>query len=130
MQLANCTVKLGAKHYHSVNKSEVSAAEIQVLQAIHGSDAVENVTFAGESDRSAAEEKKHLETAYGNKDETRAIVDKLFPGSKPSLPDTLAEIGFDVDCTAAPKRAKPVAKEGDRIVPPRSTLRASEAALA
>ena len=130
MQIAHCTVKHAAKHYHAVRRINVSVPEILLLQAIHGEDAVREVAYAGESDRDTVEEMEHLHKMYGGKEEIKLLIEKLFPGARPVLPSKLSDIGFDV----GPVEAAPVVKdpevEGELIKPPkRETLKPKQAGV-
>jgi hypothetical protein len=125
MQLAHCFVKHQGNHYHAIKRINVSPAEILVLKKIHGADAITGVQYAGDSERSDADEVENLNRIYGGKEETQAHVANLFPGAAPKLPQTLAEVGYDLKI-----EPKPVAGEQDEdeiIRPPRKTLSAKAA---
>lgn len=125
MQLVNCAVKLGGKHYHELSRVNVSVPEYQLLLAIHGSDAInpETVKYAGvraEAEDEPFSEIDYLRRVYGGKDEVLKLIDKLFPGANPRLPTTFAEIGLSEfaseEAVAAyeKRKAKAEADERDR----------------
>lgn len=104
MKLYDCKVRIMASVQDEVIKTGISQAEIVVLKAIHGDDAISGVSSAGvakvkldptnpESDerpRNEAEEREHLEMVYGE-----GIIAKIFgapvarigddPVEKPSI---------------------------------------------
>jgi len=100
MQICECEVRLGASVQHTVLKSEVTPAEILILQAIHGQDAVVGIKPKKMDKRPNADELERLHNLYGR--ETEGIRDagngnliaKLFPGINPSLPVSLKDIGM------------------------------------
>jgi len=82
----------------TVFKPDVTVPEIVLLKAIHGSDAVKDITPTFMDRRSHAEERERLMLEYGNakdhKDES--IFGKIFPGLSP-LPVNFRDIGVDLD---------------------------------
>lgn len=100
-----CMVRLGGLLTNTVPKEGVSAAEILVLQHIHGSDAVVDIIPQGvDEERRVDEEYDRLVAAYdrqaggfvdapGN-DDGKSIIRSLFPGAVKRLPLTLEEIGL------------------------------------
>jgi hypothetical protein len=136
MQLAHITIKHGAKHYHAIRRINVTPAEVLLLKTIHGADAVpdRDIVYAGEADRSVAEEMANLQRIYGGKEEIKKMISDTFPGARPSLPLTFEESASR--STAASSRPSPKAepKEGELIsrrapmLKPRPT--GAEAALA
>jgi hypothetical protein len=82
MQLANCQVALGGDTGNTVPKFGVTAAEIAVLRAIHGGDAVLDVEpLEADSGRSNPEERARLVGLYGaaKDSENRSIVGSVYP---------------------------------------------------
>jgi hypothetical protein len=135
MQLANIVLRLGGSVLHTVPKDKVTPAEILVLQRIHGSDAVVDVRPAGEDkNRRHQAEFDRLTLRYDRAssfssapgEETKSIMQSLFPGAMKKLPMTLEEIGLGhmtspVSIAAAEAHiAEPTAGEGaeDEINPP------------
>lgn len=100
MQLVNCTLKLAGKHYHAINRINVSVPEYQLLLAIHGSDAIEpqSIKYAGErqldENGRSFDEVDHLRHIYGAKPEIAKKITELFPGAVPRVATTFAEIGL------------------------------------
>jgi hypothetical protein len=69
-QLYNCVVRLNGSMKNEVRLSDVTAAEIQVLKAIHNSvdagvEVVYNIVRAGKVDRDDYEERERLTATYG-----------------------------------------------------------------
>jgi hypothetical protein len=65
MKLYNATVRLGGSISNEVNVEKITAAEIAVLQRIHGADAVQKIVEVGSvKGRSDAKERARLATAY------------------------------------------------------------------
>ena len=111
MELANVMLALGGDRAYTVPKYEVTAAEIAVLCAIHGSDAVFDIEPLGQTiTRSAREERDRLVAAYPAKDEdNREIVLVVYPGVTPVLHTELADLGLDESLYKATQHAEPVA---------------------
>ena len=70
MQLYECTVRLGGSMTNEVPKVDVTAAEIQVLRAIHqgvdaGVDAIIRIKPTRHVDRDDMEERERLQRIYG-----------------------------------------------------------------
>jgi hypothetical protein len=119
MQTANIMLSLNAGN--DVPKRGVSAAEIAVLIAIHGDDAVSDVEPTGSSDTidiDGAEVKwtnrvelDRLRRKYGRaKDgEDKAIVENLFPGAAARVFETLDELNLPDTFYKATSRHKPEA---------------------
>jgi hypothetical protein len=98
MDICNCTVHLGGSRDMAVSKSGVTPAEILILQAMHGHDAVVRIQPAGKVKRSNAEEKDRLASVYIAKlpdSEEETFVSKLFPGFDPRMPTELKALGLD-----------------------------------
>lgn len=104
MQKAMCDVRLASNGDVDsgmvVSKGPVSPAEVLVLRAIHGHDAVSNVRLIPRQaiDKTPhADELARLRDFYTMKTEDeRSIVDACFPGAFPRLPITFAEVGIDL----------------------------------
>jgi hypothetical protein len=119
MQTANIMLSLNAGN--DVPKRGVSAAEIAVLIAIHGDDAVKEVEPTGASDTIDIDgntvkwtnrvELDRLRRRYGRaKDgEDKAIVDNLFPGAAARVFETLDELNLPESFYKATARHKPEA---------------------
>lgn len=100
MQHARCFVQLSGDLGTKIAKAPVTPAEVVLLRAIHGPDAVQNVELlnGGVNDKTPhAEELQRLRDHYTALDaEGASIVGKLFPGHSPTLPTTFDEIGLAV----------------------------------
>lgn len=119
MQTANVLLALGGQRGNSVPKRGVTAAEIAVLMAIHGVDAVYDITPLDEEvERSARDEKARLFERYPARDDDgRFVVEVVYPGNAPVLHQDIADLGLPEELfattervTAKPKSAKPAKK--------------------
>ena len=89
MDLCTCTVRHNGNLGMTIEKGEhnpVTPAEIVVLRHIHGFDAVVNIQFNRQTNRSNMNELDRLKRFFGE-----AVVAECFPGARPQLPSTLAE---------------------------------------
>jgi hypothetical protein len=104
MQIVNCTVAIDGEAGMTVAKSNVTLAELLVLRAIHGDDAVRNVEVVDDIKVPAGEERERLNLLYVAP--PGIVRDTL--GAQGSLPESLDETNFPEDfiiSNAAPKRA-------------------------
>lgn len=116
MQLYSIKVRLGGLVNNEVRKSGVTAAEIMVLRALHGDDAVVDITSAKMDHRTHAEERARLNAIYCNKETSspetftkkREMLRGLFGADTADLPVKLPE-----DVPAAP--GKPRSKPGTAV---------------
>lgn len=94
MQTANVLVSLGGDHGNQVMKHYVTAAEIAVLRAIHGDEAVTEVEPAGEVKRSHRNERERLLSIYGaaKTPDHKPIVEGMFPGIAARVFENLNEL--------------------------------------
>lgn len=100
MQHCSCIVFLDGDRNSSVHKPDVTVAEIALLRAIHGPDAIEGIkpTFVGKE--KPAQELARLRLQYTNSNVTKegaSLVDAVYPGRSPNVPKTLAELGDPVE---------------------------------
>jgi hypothetical protein len=72
VKLYSCKIRLGGSVVNEVRKDSVTAAEIVLLQVLHGEDAVSEIIEAGEVTRSDAEERERLVAALYDADAVRA----------------------------------------------------------
>jgi hypothetical protein len=110
MQTANIILDIGGDvAVNSVPKYNVTAAEIAVLIAIHGDDAISDIEPTGSVDRSNREERARLYEVYGHaKDrEDKPIVAALFPGAAARVFEDIEELGLPETAFRATSRAKP-----------------------
>src|SRR5215813_6763116 len=97
MQLASCSVNLAGDLRHVVFKDRVTIAEIIVLRAIHGQDAVRNIkAISGRSGHMIGNvaEKERLIDIYGRSKDGLALIEQLFPGYDPRMPSSLKDLGI------------------------------------
>lgn len=91
MQHVKCSVYLGGDYNHKVFLPDVTVAEVVVLRAIHGDDAVVEIQptrmLRGDSHEA---ERERLRRTYNRRDK---VVDRVFPGAKADLPVNLKDIG-------------------------------------
>lgn len=102
MQLCNIQLRLGGSLLHTVPKTDVTPAEILVLRALHGEDAVTSVrpTKFDKTRRHEAEFER-LSTLYDRAasasapgEEAKSVMGTLFPGAMKKLPVHLKDIGL------------------------------------
>lgn len=92
MQIVDCNVAIGGDVRMVARKLNVTIAELVVLQAVHGRDAVTNVVVAGEVvGFSPTSERERLKATYELTEESVQIA-TLFPGVIPQMPTRLEEI--------------------------------------
>jgi hypothetical protein len=115
MQTANILLSLGGDHGNTIMKWRVTAAEIAVLRAIHGEDAVNDVEPTGDVKRSHRDERARLIAIYGGakSPDQKPIVDGMFPGVAARVFETIEELELDPSFFKATGRLKaaPVADE-------------------
>ena len=124
MQLYNCTVRLNGSMLNEVQKTDVTAAEIKVLKAIHtppdvGVESVIKITAGKRADRSDDEERARLEEIYGEAVATNERIrslDRLLGFEGTPLPQTIN----GVDSLPPPKSGRRAPKL-DPIVEPAQT---------
>lgn len=101
MQHARCLVRINGDIGNIAAKAPVTPAEIVMLRAIHGADAVSGVALlnGGINDKTShAEELARLKVIYTAQNEDgKAIIDTVFPGHSPTLPTTFDEIGIAIN---------------------------------
>lgn len=96
MQIANVLVALGGDRGNSVPRYGVTAAEIALLRAIHGDDAVFDVEPVGDAPIHPASERERLRAVYPAKDEDgNRIFERIYPGSAARVHESLDELGLD-----------------------------------
>ena len=93
MQRCKATVRLAGDMRNAVVKTGVSPAEVMVLQHIHGLDSVVDIRVTG-NDRGNPQ-RHHGELARLRNTYREKAVAAVFPGAKPTLPETFEEAGID-----------------------------------
>lgn len=126
MQRCKATVRLAGDMRNAVVKSGVSPAEVMVLQHIHGPDSVVDIRVTG-NDRGNPQ-RHHGELARLRNTYREKAVAAVFPGVKPTLPETFEEAGIDTtgadeledepDRKPAKKAAKKRARKQDTDIGP------------
>lgn len=109
MKLFSCKLRLAGAVTNEVQKTEVTAAEIEVLREIHGADAVLDIKSVGENTSNSAQERARLKRLYASEEslssqslgKRMAMLRNLFGHDRLALPDEVvdraAEEGEDVD---------------------------------
>jgi len=111
MQTATVLIALGGDRNNTVPK-QVTAAEIPVLMAIHGGDAVFDIEPGDDADVSPHEELDRLSATYRAKnDDNQPIVSTVYAGRGAPMPQTLEDLRLPDDLYKATSRAKPSAAE-------------------
>lgn len=123
MQHASCKVALNGDITFTVVKPDVTVAEIAILRAIHGADAIRDIEPTFMDKRPHAEERQRLVELYGHaKDhDDKQIYSQVFPGMGP-LPVTFRDIGYDINGTEPevieeekPRRGRPAAVKEEAV---------------
>lgn len=100
MQQANISLMLGGDRGQIIHKYAISPAEVTILRAVHGVEAVHEIEIIkGKIERSDREELEHLAAIYGQATdgENNNIMRTLFPGAGAKLPKNFAELGIQED---------------------------------
>lgn len=92
MYFYSCKVNHAGDRNTQIFKEQVTPAEIVMLRAIHGADAVTGVAKTREGKVLQPAERERLAGRYGAK-----LFTALFPGALPRLPMTLADAGLAED---------------------------------
>lgn len=110
MQTAHVLVHLAGDSGNTVPKRNVSAAEIAVLRAIHGAEAVQEIEPAGEVEmRSHRGEIDRLLGIYGKPGpdgKDASVVSDLYPGAAARVFEDLAELEIPSEFYKAVTRAE------------------------
>lgn len=106
MQYVDCVVRLSGDINFQVPKHDISVAEVALLRAMHGGeDGVVNITPTRKGPDSPAAVKRRMLVRYINTGGAE-LIEKLFPGMSPRLPETLADIGLELDLSTMDAREK------------------------
>lgn len=115
MQLYTCTVRLNGSMLNEVQKTDVTAAEIRVLKAIHsgpetGIEVITNIKATGRVDRDDDAERERLRSTYGEalskKEHGPKTVEAMIGWDGTPLPQSVP----GVDSLPAPKAGRRAAK--------------------
>lgn len=83
MSMCTCTIRVGNDVRTIIHRGEtrpVTWPETEVLQAVHGENAVSDIVVFGTEESTNVKEKHRLELLYGTK-----VCDELFPGKRPAV---------------------------------------------
>lgn len=123
MERANIMLALAGDRGNSVPKYNMTAAEIGVLQAIHGAEAVYDVepTEIDDEVDSRAERQRLFERYRNATDgDGQVIVRQLFPGAAARIFETIEELGLPEDAFKATTRVSATALKAKAEAKPRS----------
>jgi len=124
MQLSSVTISLGGDIRNTVEKPDVTPAEISILNHIHGEGAVKNIVPLTMDKRPHKVEKERLIEQYKRLKET---IDGMYPGFDPKLPIYLKDIEIDIDAVDGELE---MAKPEEVVASPKRKGRASKAKAA
>lgn len=116
MELANVLLALEGDKNMTVPKFDVTPAEIAVLTAIHGGDAVFDIEPTGkEIARSNREEVERLIMQYPARDQDgKSIVLSVYPGHSPILHQTLSDLQLPPELYKTDSRLAPAAPKASK----------------
>tara|TARA_R110002153_G_scaffold132549_2_gene281558 strand:+ start:81 stop:503 length:423 start_codon:yes stop_codon:yes gene_type:complete len=105
MQLVSCSVSLQSDIRNTVEKHNISVAEVAVLNMVHGQGACANIKPTKMDKRSHKDEKSFLVEKFRKH---ASSINEMFPGLNPSLPVSLRDIEIDMDGSdeESPKRTR------------------------
>lgn len=106
MQTAHILLSLAGDSANQVPKYNVTAAEIAVLNAIHGDGSVIDIEPAGNVNRTHREERARLLSIYAKMQDGKDVspVSTLFPGAAARVFETLAELDLPPEMYKAKER--------------------------
>jgi len=118
METASCTVRLGGDLRNTVFKENVTPAEVVLLKAIHGEEAIVDVELTGSDKRPHGDERDRLQQRYGGakNGDDRTIFSLIFPSPLTPLPVRFSEIGIEIEGGAKRRQrreAPPAPPEGE-----------------
>jgi hypothetical protein len=125
MQTANIMVALAGDRGNTVPRYGVTAAEIAVLRAIHGEDAVHDVDpIDGGVRRSNRDELRRLKETYMAGGKTHPAVEALYPGAAARVFENIEELELPDEAfkptgrARAPAPAEPAELPADAVPEP------------
>ncbi len=115
MQHADILVRINGDARHTSPRYNVSAAEINLLMAIHGDDAIVEVNqIPGSVEVDPRELLERMATFYTAKDaDDRPILASVYPGARPQLVQTIKALGLPAVAFKAVERAKPMEPDAE-----------------
>jgi hypothetical protein len=105
MQTMNALVALSGDRNNMIFRNELTPAEIILLQALHGADAVLQIEPTGEVKREPMQEVERLKTLYPLHQARVQNIWRDWPG--PSFPTRLEQIGINPALMKAQEASKP-----------------------
>jgi len=132
MQIANIILALGGDVGNTIPKYSVTVAEIALLQAIHGEDAVTDVEPVGEISVTNRAERERLREIYGRATDGNGnkVIELVYPGAAarvferldelalvPEQFKTVARVQLPVDGPTAPASKPAKGKRGKTAAP-------------
>ena len=121
MQTANILLALGGDVGNQVPLYGVTVAEVAVLRAIHGDDAISEIDVTGDVARTHRQEIGRLTEKYGRQQDDRRIapeVAELFPGAAARVFETFDELELPDDAFIATGRKTVTRPERTRPASP------------
>lgn len=109
MEIATVKVSIAGDSGNTVEKYDVTPAEVAVLRYIHGEDAVKDIEPTGVIDRGNRAERERLALIYTKKENNQTPVDALYPGVAARVFDTFDELELPEEFYKAIERVKPAA---------------------
>jgi hypothetical protein len=99
MKLFSCKLRLAGAVTNEVLKIDVTAAEIEVLRELHGSDSVLDIKQTGQNDKTSAQERARLKRIYASEESLSsqslgkrlALLRNLFGHDRLPLPDDVVD---------------------------------------
>lgn len=117
IQTASFLLALGGDIGNTVPKFDVPVSEIAVLQAIHGADAITDLSPVGEIETSNGEELSRLRGIYNRAQDGNSglVIDGVYPGRGAQVVRTIEDLGlsevqFKVERAPATEAKKAVRK--------------------
>jgi hypothetical protein len=111
MQTASILLAIGGERDMQVPKFGVTPAEVMLLRAIHGEEAVTDINIIGDEDRNSRAERERLFSLYAKSDPSGAfklpVLDALYPGVSSRLPTEFSELELADEFYVAEVRKTP-----------------------
>lgn len=99
MDIVNCEIANGGDRGNTVLKQSITVAELAVMMALHGEDAVFNIEPAGKIVRRNRDERERLRLVYGlsrvrgeDDIEAKSVVELLYPGAAARVHEDLVDL--------------------------------------
>lgn len=117
-EIANIIVANGGDTLNTVPRYGVTAAEVAVLQVIHGTDSISNIIPRGTVERPQKVERARLKAVYGTarNHDGQLFVDLLYPGAAARVFETFDELELvDGQFASAPVRRAGTARQAEAV---------------